>query len=297
MNPDVTNEVTNEVHESNEYAVHDNDINVEVQEHLTQKVPFYKTKKFIIGCIIGIVLAAIVVVLIVIIKPSPKPEPEPCCEQPPDTEDIINYKISSNYFESNNIENIITNFEDNYNNISFRRLGDNSNESIKTKKIKSKYLFNIISKQKDLFTAYIAILSRKEILEGITIKSFDDFEKIDNDNDNKYTAIAKVEFYKNGTINDILFPENINEVYKNELNQIIPSLIPTLNDTNVENIGGDDNKIKNSNTEDSNSESANGRTSNVDIEVKTKNSFVNKIKMNTNSKIFNSEDENDNKMD
>ena len=65
----------------------------------------------------------------------------------------------------------------------------------------------------------------------------------------------------------------------------------------MENIGGDDNKIKNSNTEDSNSESANGRTSNVDIEVKTKNSFVNKIKMNTNSKIFNSEDENDNKMD
>lgn len=47
-----------------------------------------------------------------------KPEPILIPISEPESE-LIYYKISSNYFESNNIENSKTNVEDNYNDISF----------------------------------------------------------------------------------------------------------------------------------------------------------------------------------
>ena len=96
-------------------------------------------------------------------------------------DNIIEYKISSKYYES--INNIITtyNLEQNINLANTRRLDDNSYEMKKTKTIKSKYLLNVIPQNDDLFTAYIAILSREEVSEDVTIETFNDSEIINND--------------------------------------------------------------------------------------------------------------------
>jgi hypothetical protein len=120
-------------------------------------------------------------------------------------DNIIEYKISSKYYES--INNIITtyNLEQNINLANTRRLDDNSYEMKKTKTIKSKYLLNVIPQNDDLFTAYIAILSRDEVSEDVTIETFNDSEIINNDEDNNFKAVAKFDFYKNGTKKETSF--------------------------------------------------------------------------------------------
>ncbi len=78
-------------------------------------------------------------------------------------EEIIKYKISSNYFESINNINTTIILEQNFNLPNTRRLEDNTYEYKKTKIIKTKYLFNIIPKNNELFIGYMQYFQEKKL--------------------------------------------------------------------------------------------------------------------------------------
>ena len=317
------------VHNTQENQVNNNEINIDIIENNNQKKPFYKQKKFIIGTIIGVaVILLTVIVLVIVLKGKDKDEDsskikefsnsshskslsnsnsnikshsksnsnsDPSINDSSSNEEpdnIIEYKISSKYYES--INNIITtyNLEQNINLANTRRLDDNSYEMKKTKTIKSKYLLNIIPQNDDLFTAYIAILSRDEVSEDVTIETFNDSEIINNDDDNNFKAVAKFDFYKNGTKKETSFLKNTQIIYQNEIEAIIPCLIPSLNS----------NKNKLNKTSYSLQDTVNQpiiignntlELSNSEIEVVTLNQQVNNVKMNSTSKMANSEFESD----
>ena len=64
-------------------------------------------------------------------------------------------------------------------------------------------------------------------------------------NDSNYNAVARVIFYKNGTIKEITFSDNTNEIYREELKELIEGIIPKNVTDNIYN--EDDNKFSVSN--------------------------------------------------
>jgi hypothetical protein len=314
------------VHNSQENQVNNNEINIDIIENNNQKKPFYKQKKFIIGIIGVAVILLTVIVLVIALKGkdenssnndeisnsshskslsnansniethsnsnsnSDQSINDSSTNDEPDN--IIEYKISSKYYES--INNIITtyNLEQNINLANTRRLDDNSYEMKKTKTIKSKYLLNVIPQNDDLFTAYIAILSRDEVSEDVTIETFNDSEIINNDEDNNFKAVAKFDFYKNGTKKETSFLKNTQIIYQNEIEAIIPCLIPSLN-SNKNKLNKTSYSLQDTVNQPIIIGDENLDLSNSEIEVVTLNQQVNSVKMNSTSKMANSEFERD----
>ena len=301
------------VHNSQENQVNNNEINIDIIENNNQKKPIYKQKKFIIGTIIGAVILLTVILLVIFLKGKDKDEDSSKIEisnsshskslsnsnsnsdspindssSNDEPENIIEYKISSKYFES--INNIITtyNLEQNINLANTRRLDDNSYEMKKTKTIKSKYLLNVIPQNNDLFTAYIAILSREEVSEDVTIETFNDSEIINNDDDNNFKAVAKFDFYKNGTKKETSFLKNTQIIYQNEIESLIPCLIPSLN-SNKNKLNKTSYSLQDTVTQPIIIGNNTLDLSNSEIEVVTLNQQVNSVKMNSTSKMANSE--------
>ena len=222
-----------------------------------------KKKKIIIGSIIGgIILIATIIILVFLLRNKPckcKNGTESCCDIPlhcinkPNDGDIwVDYCISSKIFKLTKKEDTKTTFNIESNG---RRLSENSN--IKT--ITDEILFDIYEIKNDLINAYVVILSREEFINDKKIKSFNDTMI----KDSNYKAVAKVSFYPNGTINELVFSDNLNEIYIEELREIIEALIPKVNnntnnsessnfsieDKNNKKIAIDDDALVNSNAD------------------------------------------------
>ena len=129
----------------------------------------------------------------------------------------IDYNISSKIFKSTKTEKIKTN-------LNIKSNGRRLDNEPKTKTINSEILFDIYENENDLIKAYVIILSREEFLDEKKIKSFNDTTK----KDSNYNAVAKVTFSKNGTIKEQSFSTNSNDVYTEELKDLIAGLIPNL---------------------------------------------------------------------
>jgi len=187
-------------------------------------VPWYKNKKYQkIGlfAIIGVVICALVIVLAVCLSKKNTKNP------PEEKNYIFNYKISTLYFNSVKDETIKTILEDIKADSKNRRLKEIDN--IKT--IKTEYLLAIVSEPienvTNYYTGYVLMLNRKEYLNGKEKNSFDDSKNIDNENN--YRGIMQIKFLKDGTIIDRLFQSDLNDLYRNEINDTIFGILPKLN--------------------------------------------------------------------
>ena len=190
-------------------------------------LPWYKNKKYQkIGLFVflGVVICALVIGLAVGLSKK-KPNNPPAEDN---NTYIFNYKISTLYFNSVKDETIKTILEDMNSDSKNRRLTEKNN--IKT--IKSDYLLAIVSKPDNVtkyFTGYVIMLNRKESLNGEdkVSKSFDDSNNIDNDNN--FRGLVKIKFLEDGTIIDRLFQSDLNDLYRNEINDTIFGILPKLN--------------------------------------------------------------------
>ena len=149
---------------------------------------------------------------------NPETNPEPINEPEYINQKVsIDYNISSKIFKSTKTEKIKTN-------LNIETNGRRLDNEAKTKTINSEILFDIYENENDLIKAYVVILSREEFLDEKKIKSFNDTMI----KDSNYNAVAKVTFTKNGTIEEQTFSSNLNDVYKEELKDLITGLIPNL---------------------------------------------------------------------
>ena len=172
-----------------------------------------KKKKIIIASIIGGIILIGVILAIVLSLHHSKP-PSEKIKHIPDDSIWIDHNISSKIFRSTRTEETKTNFG-----------LDKLNDRLKTKTINSEILFDIYEKDDELINGYVIILSREEFLDEKKINSFNDTNK----KDSNYNAVAKVSFYQNGTIKELSFSANSNEVYIEELKELIEGIIPNLN--------------------------------------------------------------------
>ena len=172
-----------------------------------------KKKKIIIASIIGGIILIGVILAIVLSLHHSKPPSEKIKHIPDDTI-WIDHNISSKIFRSTRTEETKTNF-------GLEKL----NDRLKTKTINSEILFDIYEIDDELINGYVIILSREEFLDKQKINSFNDTNK----KDSNYNAVAKVSFYQNGTIKELSFSANSNEVYTEELKELIEGIIPNLN--------------------------------------------------------------------
>ena len=185
------------------------------------KIPCYKEKKFkkIIIAIASILAAIIIIVLcVVLIKKNKKKVDEDDSSDDinlPIINGTIEYSISSLIFDSVKEEKVEINFDRN----SFKKRILDSIETIKTKTIKSKYLFIISNSESNKFSGYLIMLSRED---ETSENNFNDEGK------ENFHAATKISFNENGEIFENNFLIGTNEIYKNEINDTLLGLIPKI---------------------------------------------------------------------
>ena len=219
----------------------------------------------------------------------------------------ISYDVSSMYYQLLKKEEILTNYES-LNNNNKRNL----NEIKKIKFTNNKYLFIIDSKEKDFNIAYIILLNRNETINDINQKNnFDDSSLINNkkNNNNNFNAVSKITFNNNGTILNILFNKNLNDIkYINEINEAISYLIPVFSNIKENKRNLNENYVYNKgqkNNENWYLKKINGKiniendsliNSNYDsfINITIENNLIKNININKKTKIINSDYNNNN---